>query len=28
MQAPLLVIDDLGAEFLDAKGFFGSLSMS
>ncbi|MGB8298743.1 MAG: hypothetical protein WCG85_25225 [Polyangia bacterium] len=25
MDAPLLVVDDLGAEFLDAKGFFGSL---
>ena len=25
MDVPLLVVDDLGAEYLDAKGFFGSL---
>jgi hypothetical protein len=25
MTAPLLVLDDLGAEFYDSKGFFGSL---
>jgi hypothetical protein len=25
MDAPLLVVDDLGAEYLDAKGFFAAL---